>query len=109
MGVKPVGKRFVTREDSIAPAAVVRTAFEASKSQISEEKPFVSGVVTDDGNYAVLAVTQVRNADAGAQPDTERAARQRQGAQQVGGEELTAYVKEAERNADIVRNDKVFE
>jgi peptidyl-prolyl cis-trans isomerase D len=109
MGVKPVGKRFVTREDAIAPPAVVRTAFEASKSQISEEKPFVSGVITDDGNYAVLAVSQVRNAEASAEPETERAARRRQGAQRVGGEELTAYVKEAERTADIVRNDKVFE
>jgi peptidyl-prolyl cis-trans isomerase D len=109
MGVKPVGKRFVTREDAIAPAAVVRAAFEASKSQISEEKPFVTGVVTDDGNYAVLAVTQIKNAVASDEPETERAARRRQGAQRVGNEELAAYVKEAERNADIVRNDRVFE
>ena len=109
LGVKPVGKRFVTRDDSIAPAAVVRSAFRASKSEISEEQPYVAGVTTDDGNYAVLAVTQVRNAEASAEPETERAARRRQGAQRMGGEELTAYVKEAERNADIVRNDKVFE
>jgi peptidyl-prolyl cis-trans isomerase D len=109
LGVKPVGKRFVTRDDSIAPAAVLRTAFEASKSEISEAKPYVSGVTTDDGNYAVLAVTQVRNAEAGTEPETERAARRRQAEQRVGGEELTTYVKEAERNADIVRNEKVFE
>jgi hypothetical protein len=88
---------------------VLRTAFQASKSDISEAKPYVSGVTTDDGNYAVLAVTQVRNAEAGAEPETERAARRRQAEQRVGGEELTAYVEEAERNADIVRNDKVFE
>lgn len=109
MDVKPVGKRFVTRQDSIAPSAVVRAAFEASKSQISEETPYVSGVMTDDGNYAVLAVTQVQNAEPSEEPETERAARQRQGAQRVGGEELMAYVNEAERKADIVRNDRVFE
>lgn len=109
LGVKPVGKRFVTRDDSIAPDAVVRTAFQASKSEISEAKPYVSGVITDEGNYAVLAVTQIQNAEANAESEPERAARSRQGAQQVGGEELTAYVKEAERNADIVRNEKVFE
>ena len=109
LGVKPVGKRFVTRDDSIAPGAVLRSAFQASKSEVSEAKPYVSGVTTDDGNYAVLAVTQIRNAEAGAEPEAERTARRRQAEQRSGGEELTAYVKEAERNADIVRNDKVFE
>jgi peptidyl-prolyl cis-trans isomerase D len=109
MGVKPVGKRFVTREDSIAPHAVVNATFEPSKSEISEAKPYVSGVTTDDGNYAVLAVTQVRNGDASTEPEPAKNARRRQGEQRMGGEELTAYVKEAERNADIVRNDKVFE
>jgi len=109
LGVKPVGKRFVTRQDSIAPAAVLREAFEPPKAEISEEKPYVAGVVTDDGNYAVLTVTQVRNGDPSAEPETERNVRRRQGEVRIGGEELTAYVKEAERNADIVRNDKVFE
>jgi peptidyl-prolyl cis-trans isomerase D len=109
LGVKPVGKRFVTRDDSIAPSAVLRSAFQASKSQISEAKPYVTGVTTDDGNYAVLAVTQLRNADASAEPEADRTVRRRQAEQRIGGEELTAYVKEAERNADIVRNEKVFE
>ncbi|MBL8265404.1 SurA N-terminal domain-containing protein [Steroidobacter sp.] len=108
-GLKPVGKRFVTRDDSIAPPAVLRAAFQASKSQISEAKPFVSGVPTDDGNYAVLAVSQLRHGEASTEPETERANRRRQAERTVGGEELSAYVKEAERNADIVRNDKVFE
>lgn len=108
-GLKPVGKRFVTRDDSIAPPAVLRTAFAASKSEISEAKPYVSGVTTDDGNYAVLAVTQIRSGDASTEKETERNARRRQSERRVGTEELTAYVEEAERNADIVRNDKVFE
>ncbi|MBM0106143.1 SurA N-terminal domain-containing protein [Steroidobacter sp. S1-65] len=109
LGVKPVGKRFVTRDDSIAPPAVLRSAFQASKSEISEAKPYVAGVTTDDGNYAVLAVTQVRNAEASSEAEAERNNRRRQLERRTGGEELTAYVEEAERNADIVRNEKVFE
>jgi peptidyl-prolyl cis-trans isomerase D len=109
IGLKPVGKRFVTREDSIAPAAVLRQAFQASKTEISEAKPYVSGVTTDDGNYAVFAVTQIRNGQADKEPEAERNARRRLNERRVGNEELTAYVEEAERNADIVRNDKVFE
>lgn len=108
-GVKPVGKRLVTRDDSIAPRPVLNAAFAASKSQISEEKPFVQGVTTDDGNYAVVAVTQVRNADPTAEQEAQRTARKTQIANRLGSEELTAYVEEAERKADIVRNDKVFE
>jgi len=108
-GLKPVGKRFVTRDDSIAPRAVLNAAFSASKSQISETKPYVQGVETDDGNYAVLAVTQVRNAEATAEQEAQRTARKTQAERRLGNEELTAYVEEAERNADIVRNEKVFE
>jgi peptidyl-prolyl cis-trans isomerase D len=108
-GVKPVGKRFVTRDDSIAPRAVLNAAFAASKSQISESKPFVQGVATDDGNYAVIAVTQVRSGEATAEPEAQRTARKTQVERRLGNEELTAYVEEAERNADIVRNEKVFE
>lgn len=109
LGVKPVGKRFVTRDDSIAPPAVLRSAFQASKSEISEAKPYVAGVTTDDGNYAVLAVTQVRNGEASTEAEAERNTRRRQVERRTGGEEMTAYVEEAERNADIVRNEKVFE
>jgi len=109
LGLKPVGKRFVTRDDSIVPPAVVQAAFTAAKSQISESNPYVQGVSTDDGNYAVLTVTQVRNGEASAEPEAQRTARKTQVGQRVGSEELTAYVEEAERTADIVRNDKVFE
>ncbi|WP_116812534.1 SurA N-terminal domain-containing protein [Steroidobacter cummioxidans] len=109
LGLKPVGKRFVTRDDSIAPPAVLRSAFQASKSAISETAPYVSGVTTDDGNYAVLAVTQTRSGETDKEPEQERAIRRRQAEMRAGNEELTAYVEEAQRNADIVRNDKVFE
>jgi peptidyl-prolyl cis-trans isomerase D len=104
-----VGKRFVGRQDSVAPAAVVRAAFTAPTTEISEAKPYFGGVTTDDGNYAVYAVTQVRNADASKEAATDRANRKRRAEVQTGNEEFSAYVAEAERTAKIVKNDKLFE
>jgi peptidyl-prolyl cis-trans isomerase D len=108
-GLTPVGKRFVTRDDGIAPRAVLTAAFKASKSQISEAKPYIEGIATDDGNYAVVAVTQVRSGEVSAEQEAQRTARKTQAERLLGNEELTAYVEEAERKADIVRNEKVFE
>jgi peptidyl-prolyl cis-trans isomerase D len=105
----PVGKRFVTRQDSIAPQAVLRAAFQAPSKDLSEEKPHFAGVATDDGNYAVFAISGVRNADPSTEAAAEKDARKRRVEQQVGNEEFGAYVAEAERTADIVKNDKVFE
>jgi peptidyl-prolyl cis-trans isomerase D len=109
MGLSAVGTRLIARDDSVAPDAVKRAAFTAATSQVSETKPYFAGVVTNDGNYAVLAVTQVRSGDPAAEPAAEKTARQRRVERQTGTEELAAYVAEAERSADIVKNDKVFE
>jgi peptidyl-prolyl cis-trans isomerase D len=109
LALQPVGKRFVTRDDKVAPSNVIAGAFSAAKNEISAEKPYYSGVATDDGNYAVYAVTQVRNADPAAERQNDLADRRRQAERKVGIEEMAAYVTEAERNADIVKNEKVFE
>jgi len=58
-----VGKRFMSRQDGVTPQAILRSAFNAPNNEISEAKPYFGGVTTDDGNYAVYAVVQVRNAD----------------------------------------------
>jgi peptidyl-prolyl cis-trans isomerase D len=108
-GLTPVGKRFVTRQDTVAPAAVLRGVFSAPKAEITEAKPYVAGAATDDGNYAVYAVTQVRSGDPASEAAPERTARQRNVQRQVGNEEFAAYVAEAERTADIDKNDKIFE
>lgn len=104
-----VGKRFVTRQDSVVPPAIVEAAFKASPSQIKEDAAYVSGASTADGNYAVLAVSQVRDADAAAEAAEAKTNRRRMAERQTGNEELVAYVTEAERNADIVKNMRVFE
>lgn len=104
-----VGKRFMGRQDGVAPAAVVRSAFIAPTTEISEAKPYFGGVTTDDGNYAVYAVTQVRNADPSKEAATDRNNRRRRAEVQAGNEEFSAYIAEAERTTKIVKNDKVFE
>ncbi len=104
-----VGKRFMTRQDGVAPPAIVRSAFNAPNNEISEAKPYFGGVTTDDGNYAVYAVTQVRNADPSKEVAAEKTARKRRAEMQHGNEEFAAYVDEAERTTKIVKNDKLFE
>lgn len=108
-GLKPVGKRFVVRQDSIAPPTVVRAAFAAPSAGVSAAKPHYGSVTTDDGNYAVFALSGVRSGDASTEVANDRTVRKRRAEQQSGNEEFAAYVAEAERNAKIVRNEKVFE
>jgi peptidyl-prolyl cis-trans isomerase D len=109
MKLTTVGKRFMTRQDSVAPQAIVRSAFSAPNNEISEAKPYFGGVTTDDGNYAVYAVLQVRNADPSKEPANEKTARKRRAEMQHGQQEFAAYVDEAERTTKIVKNDKIFE
>jgi peptidyl-prolyl cis-trans isomerase D len=104
-----VGKRFMNRQDGVAPAAIVRAAFSAPNTEISEAKPYFGGVTTEDGNYAVYAVTQVRNADPSKEAAAEKNNRKRRAEVQAGNEEFGAYLGEAERTTKIVKNDKLFE
>ncbi|HEY6643564.1 SurA N-terminal domain-containing protein [Povalibacter sp.] len=105
----PVGKRYVTRQDTIAPAAVVRAAFQTASTNVSEEKPYFGTTTTDDGNVAVFSLSGIRPGNPASESASDRNARLRRGEQQTGNEEFAAYVGEAERRAKIVRNDKVFE
>jgi peptidyl-prolyl cis-trans isomerase D len=105
----PAGKRFVTRQDQVVPPAILRAAFDVPRGQASESKPFVAGATTDDGNYAVWSLSAVRAPDAAAEAADAKSARRQQTARQVGNEEFSAYLKEAERTAKVSRNDKIFE
>lgn len=108
-GQAGVGRRFVNRQDAIAPPAVIRAAFAASPSRISADKPFYAGIVTDDGNYAVYALTAVRAGDPAAEAAGDRSKRRLQVERQRGNEEFAAYLDEAEQKADVVRHENVFE
>jgi peptidyl-prolyl cis-trans isomerase D len=78
-------------------------------SKINEAKPYYAGVVTDDGNYAVFAVSAVRPGDPAKEAAADLSSRRAQSERQVGNEEFSAYIAEAESKADIVRNETVFE
>ena len=104
-----VGARFVTRQDSIAPPAVVRAVFDVPSGQISRDQPHFAGTVTEDGNYAVFGVMDVRDADPSVEAPDARSSRARLVARQMGNEEFSAYLEEAVRNAKIVKNERVFD
>lgn len=108
-GLMPAGRRYIGRQDSIVPPAISRAAFAAPSTGVSEGKPHFGTTTTDDGNVAVFSVSGVRNGDPAAEPAGDRAARRTQLEQQSGMGEFGAYVAEAERDAEIVRNEKVFE
>lgn len=107
--LNPAGKRFIGRQDGIAPQGIVNAAFDVAPSRISEAKPYYGDVLTDEGNYAVIAVSQVRNGEVSEESAEARTARRRRVDRQVGGEEFAAYVAETQRTAEVVRNNKIFE
>lgn len=108
-GLAPVGKRFIGRKDAVVPASVASAAFAPTPAQVSETKPHYANVATDDGNYAVVVVTNVRSGNASAESADERSQRRRVAERQMGNEEFMAYVAALEREADVVRNEKVFQ
>jgi peptidyl-prolyl cis-trans isomerase D len=108
-GLTAVGKRFITRQDTVAPSAVVRGVFSAPRGEISEAKPYIAGITTDDGNYAIYAVTQVRSGDPAEEQKSDQQARRRRVEVELGNAEFTDYLSDAERKAKIEKNDKVFE
>jgi hypothetical protein len=54
-------------------------------------------------------VTNVRTGNAAAESAEERTQRRRVAERQLGNEEFMAYIAELEREADVVRNEKVFQ
>lgn len=62
-----------------------------------------------DGNYAVYRVTEVQDADPADEVPDARSTRQRIAERQLGNEEFAAYLQEAGRKADIVKNERVFD
>lgn len=109
LGLSAVGKRFITRQDGIAPAAVVDAVFAVNSGEISPDKPHHGGTSTADGNYAVFSVTEVRNADPSVETPDAKTSRRNLAQRQLGNEEFAAYVREAEANAKIVKNERIFD
>jgi peptidyl-prolyl cis-trans isomerase D len=103
-----LGKRFVGRADTNVPTPVRQSAFGVAHLAVTQGKPVYRGVATEDGGYAMVAVSDVR-AGAFISGTPESAAKMRQVAQAQGANEFAGYVNEVERGAKIERNPKVFE
>ncbi|AMN46401.1 peptidyl-prolyl cis-trans isomerase D [Steroidobacter denitrificans] len=109
LGVDAIAARFVTRDDKVIPGAVLAAAFAVPTAQIGTDKPYIAGVTTDEGNYAVYAVSQARAGDPAAESEQERRDRRRRAERRNGNQEFSAYLAQAERRAKIVRNDTLFD
>jgi peptidyl-prolyl cis-trans isomerase D len=103
-----IGKRTIGRTDNSVPTPVRKMAFDIPRTTVTPSKVAYRGTVTDDGSYAVLAVSDVR-AGVLQSGTPESAAKVRQTAQAQGGAEFGTYLSEVERGAKIERNPKVFE
>jgi peptidyl-prolyl cis-trans isomerase D len=95
---------FIGRNDPSAPAQL-RTAVFALPPPSG--KPTVSALALTDGGAAVFEVSAVRSATAADQQALrERGVRE---AQDVGQNEVAAYLAEMRRSADVKKNPKAFE
>ncbi|HEU4654517.1 MAG TPA: SurA N-terminal domain-containing protein [Steroidobacteraceae bacterium] len=107
--LNPVGRREITRDDTSAPAELVRAAFSIPSAEVKADKPHFEGVATADGNYAVFALYDVHNGDPASARPEEKDALRRRSERQRGNEEFAAYIAEATRKAKVVKNNQVFE
>lgn len=100
------GPKFVNRTDETVPGELRQVLFLAPK-------PFAGashyqGVTLAGGGYGLLAFSSVRAGTATETPE-QRETRLRQAGGRVARSEVTAYVEELRRKADIDTNPKAFE
>jgi peptidyl-prolyl cis-trans isomerase D len=95
---------FIGRDDPSAPAQLRAAAFALPPPS---GKAAVSALALTAGGAAVFEVSAVRSATAGDQKALrERGVRE---AQDIGQNEVTAYLTEVRRTADVKKNPKAFE
>lgn len=100
------GPKFVNRTDAAIPGGLRQALFLAPKP--AEGTPQYQGVALPGGEYGLIAFSGVRAAT-GAETAEQREARLRQVGGRVARSEVTAYVEELRRKADIDTNPKAFE
>jgi peptidyl-prolyl cis-trans isomerase D len=103
-----IGKRAIGRSETTVPTPVRQAAFGVPRASIKQTQPAFRGAVTEDGGFAVIAVSDV-HAGASVMGTPESVAKARQAAQMQGAIEYQGYIGEIERGAKIERNPKVFE
>jgi peptidyl-prolyl cis-trans isomerase D len=100
-------KRFISRNEADVPANIRDAAFDITRTSITD-KPAYIGAVTDNGDYAVIAVSAAK-AGVVENGTPEAAAKLREAAENSGSNEMRAYIAEIEADAKIERNPKAFE
>jgi peptidyl-prolyl cis-trans isomerase D len=103
-----IGKRAISRSEASVPTPVRQAAFGVPRASVMQSQPAYRGAVTEDGGFAVIAVSDV-HAGTSVLGTPEAMAKARQAAQSQGAAEFQAYIGEVERGAKIERNPKVFD
>jgi hypothetical protein len=96
----------VSRADPSIPAALRTAIFDAPRP--ADAKPVVRTVALDNGATALFVVTRTRAADTSANPMLVQQQTQ-QLRERLAAGDIAAYINEAKRNAEIVKNPSVFE
>lgn len=105
LGVSAEPARFVGRNDPSVPAAIRGAAFAAPRPAPA---PVYRALTTSDGGAAVIAVLGVRTSPAVPGPQ-QKAEREQQESESDGTSDVTAYVEEMRRTADVRKNPKAFD
>jgi peptidyl-prolyl cis-trans isomerase D len=102
----PTPRQYVTRSDATLPAGLRDALFSWPRPQGGQV--VYRGVEVNDGGYALIAFSGVRDGSSGEAVD-ERSGRVRELEARFGLGDMAAYTAELERTADIKRNDKALE
>jgi peptidyl-prolyl cis-trans isomerase D len=106
LGVTVEPARFIGRLDPAVPAQVREAAFSGQRPTAAA--PVRRAIPLDQGGAAIVMVTQARPGDAQNNAQL-RAQRVQDLSGRRGSGDITAYVQELRRTADIDRNPKAFE
>jgi peptidyl-prolyl cis-trans isomerase D len=102
----PTARQYVPRTDTTLAPQLRETLFAAPRPQAG--LVVYRGVEVNDGDYALLAFSGVRDGSAAETAEQRRGRVQELGAR-LGAGDVAAYASELERTADIERNAKALE
>jgi len=106
--LESAGTRFIGRNDTELPPAVVSAAFASARPAPGSTRVY-EGTPLANGDFAIVRISDVRAGGSGPDAAAERAQVIQQAAREAGMAEFAAYVTELERTADVERNAAAFE
>lgn len=109
LSVAAVGKKLLGRNAEGIAKPVLSAAFAVPKSDVAADKSAYRAAALENGDYAVVAVSAVQSGTAAADAESSLASVKDQQISRLGTNELSSYLAELERTAEIKRNPKAFE